>query len=174
MSDFNLNDLIATVRETVGPNPHDIAVRVEPLIPESERCDVLLMLLTRYIVSVKPRLTQVMNPPPAAGTTTPPIIRSPQGAAARSAKVAAYREYGRLLKLTVKVSATERKYMEDCTYADLTFAAQIRRENSVRNEAAAAQYEELAALLKKHKAATVGKLAPAVLGEFVNRDRSAA
>lgn len=161
---FNLNDLIASVQVDAGPDPHDIAFKVEPLIPDGERHAVFLMLLARYIVNVKPRLTQVLSAPPV----------SLQGAPVRSAKVAAYQAHARLLKLTVKVSATERKFMEDCTFDDLTYAALLRREHAASNEAAARQYEALAALLKKHKVKAVGELPAPVLDEFLRRDRGAA
>lgn len=171
---FNLNDLIASVQVDAGPDPHDIAFKVEPLIPDGERHAVFLMLLARYIVNVKPRLTQVLSAPPAASSGSEPSKVSLQGAPVRSAKVAAYQAHARLLKLTVKVSATERKFMEDCTFDDLTYAALLRREHAASNEAAARQYEALAALLKKHKVKTVGELPAPVLDEFLRRDRGVA
>jgi hypothetical protein len=166
---FSLNDLIASVQDSVGPDPHEIAAKVEPLIPESERHSVFLMLLARYIVNSKPRLTQVSAPRPESRS-----VPSKRSAPARSAKVAAYQAYGRLFRLTVKVGPSERKFMEDCTYEDLTYAALLRREHAARNEAAAAQYEALAELLRKHKVATVGKLPTKALDEFLARERSAA
>lgn len=160
----NLNELIAAAQDDVGPDPHDIAARVEPLIPETERHAVFLALLARYIVDTKPRLTQVLGP--VRSPTAPP--------AARSAKVAAYREHARFLRLNVNVGPGERKWMEDCTYADLMFAAHNRRQKAAETVAAAEQYEELAALLKQHRATTVGRLPRRVLDAFLDGGRAAA
>lgn len=172
MSDFNLNELIASCGDA-GPSPDDIAAKVEPLIPEAHRHAVFLMLLSRYIVSSKVRLTQVIAHPEAARMKPAPVDRSAPKPA-RSAKVAAYREHAKFLSLNVSVGRRERKYMKNCTYVDLMAAAETRRSQASANNVAADQYEALAALLKKHRAATVGDLPNGVLTEFLNSRRRAA
>lgn len=153
MSDFepfSLADLIDTCRDA-GPNPHDIAAKVEPLIPESERHNVFLMLLAREVIRSKLRLTEVIG---SAQRETRPTTTT-KSAPAGSAKVKAYQAYARLLAMDVKVSAVERKFMKYCTFEDLTYAALIRRELAAGCLAEAEEYEYLASLLKKHKVETV-------------------
>jgi hypothetical protein len=173
VSDFSLTELIESVQGHAGPDAADIAAKVEPLIPESERHAVFLMLLTRYIVASKPRLTQVIaHPTRPAREFASSVATAPRPV--RSAKVAAYREHAKFLRLNVKVGRGERKWMEECTHADLIAAAEIRRGQAAATNAAAEQFEALAALVKRHKVTTVGALPPAVLDKFLCGGRVAA
>lgn len=160
---FSLLDLIDAERDAAGPDPADIAKAVDARIPRSERAGVFLHLLTRYIVTSRPRLSQVLHSP------TPPAPSS-----ARSAKVAAYREHAQFLRLTVSVGAGETRWMRDCTYEDLIHAANLRRRKAAQTLAAAERFEALAALLQHHRAATVGALKPAVLEAFLTEAKAAA
>ena len=164
MSDFNLTDLIAEAADNAGPEASDIAAKVEPLIPESERHAVFLMLLARYIVSTRPRLANVLARPPAPTNVKP----------ARSAKVAAYQEHARLLRVMVAVGGGQTKWMADCTYIDLCAAAETRRRHAADTIAGAEEFEALAALVKRRKVETVGKLPKADLDAFLSSRRAAA
>lgn len=167
MTDFNLNELIASCSEA-GPDPDDWAAKVEPLIPESHRPAVFLMLLARYIVSAKPRLSHVIQHPAAVQDS------KPHRSSAKSAKVAAYQRHAEFLRLNVNVGQGQRKWLENCTYEDLLAAAAIRRTQAIAINAAAEDYSALAALVKEHGVATVGALPPAVLDAFMASRRRAA
>jgi hypothetical protein len=175
MSDFSLNELIESSWES-GPDPDDIAAKVEPQIPDSELRGVVRMLLTRYIANSKPRLAQVINGRWSDEPDPQPARQQPKAPARqqRSSKVAAIREHGRFLRLSVSVAQREWKRMEDCTYDDLLYAAQLRRHKASQTVSAAEQYEELAELLQVHNADTVGDLPKSVLDEFLRGRKAAA
>lgn len=161
---FSLSALIDEVRESAGPDPADIAAKVEPLIPESERHAVFVMLLTRYISTSKPRIAQVIAHPQAKPTKG--AAASPPRPA-KSAKVAAYREYGQFLRIQVAVGKNEYRWMGDCSYDDLIAAAERRRTHAAQTIAAAEQYEAIAELVRQNNVPTVSKLPLAVLREFL-------
>lgn len=161
---FSLKALIDDAREAVGPDPADIAAKVEPLIPESQRHAVFLMLLTRFIGASKPRMAQVIEHPQARGAKPAPTQAKP----AKSAKVAAYREYGRFLRIQVAIGKNEYRWMGDCSYEDLIAAAERRRSHAAQTIAAAEQYEKLAELVRANNVPTVSKLPLAVLREFAD------
>jgi len=154
VTEFSLTELIESV-EDVGPDAHDMAAKAWPLIPESERDTIGTMLLARWIATMKPRISTVtLAPAPAAS--------------GKSAKVAAIRaNHARFLRLRVNVARNEDKWMGDCTYDDLCYAAENRRQKAAETLAAAEQFESLAALVKRHKVTTVGALPPAVLDKFL-------
>lgn len=162
-----LSDLIESAWEA-GPDPDDIAAKVEPKIPESEVRTVLRFLLARYIAVSKPRLAQVIAADHAERATQ-------QGSRPqRSAKAAAIREHGRFLRLMVKVGHGESKWLEQCTYEDLQHAATVRRDKAAQTLLAAEQYEALAELLQLHDAETVGDLPRSVLTAYLADWRAAA
>lgn len=162
MTDFSLTELIESV-EDHGPNAADMAAKAWPLIPESERDAVGTMLLARWIATMKPRISTIAAAPPV------------HGQASRSAKVAAIRAaHARFLRLRVNVGRNEDRFMGDCTYDDLRYAAENRRQKAAETIAAAEQYEALAALVKRHKAPTVSALPAAVLDKFLSFERAAA
>lgn len=168
MSEFNLNALIESVRESTGPNADDIAAKVQPLIPESERSAVELFLLTRYVANTRPGLARRLahpqqSPPPSRTTRTQ-----------RSAKVAALQAHARFLRAEIVTESGE-KWLADCSYDDLMFAAALRRKHAADTISAAEAHEALAKLVRKHRVARVGDLPAAVLDEYVaSRQRAAA
>lgn len=162
-ADFNLRELIAAEADDAGPDEADIAAKVWPMIPEAERDSVGVMLLARFIAAERPRLAQILASAPR------PRVRSQ-----RSTKVAAYQAHARFLRLTVAVGRSEIKWMADCTYEDLCYAAQNRRQKAAETIAAAEQYEVLAALVLEHRVARVSDLPQPVLQEFLRDEKAAA
>lgn len=161
MTTFSLTELIESV-EDVGPHAGDMAAKAWPLIPESERDAVGTMLLARWIANMKPRISTVAAAPITTGTS-------------RSAKVAAIRAaHARFLRLRVNVGRNEDEWMGDCTYDDLCYAAENRRQKAAETIAVAEQYDALAALVKRHKAATVSALPAGVLDKFLSAAQVAA
>ena len=160
MNEFSLIELVESV-EDAGPDAYAMAEKAWPLIPESEREHIGTMLLARWISNMKPRISTI--------TWAPAPNQS-----AKSAKVAAYREHARFLRLRVNVARGTDKWMQDCTYADLCYAAENRRKVAAETVAAAEEYEALAALVKRRKVATVGALPPADIDKFLSRGRVAA
>lgn len=167
---FSLTALIDSVADTVGPDEHDIAAKVLPLIPESEQHAVALMTMARYIASRRVRLTQVLGSMPApvatkasapvtAGTTSRPVAQP-------SAKVARIRQYARSLDIRVKLGDGLTKYMRDCDFDDLMAAAAIRLDNAAANRRAAAQYTAAAELVQAHGVETYGDLPTDVVLAF--------
>lgn len=166
-SDFDLDGLIEKTREKFGPDPADIAVEVEKGIPEPDRQAVMRHLLVHYIRKVKLRMGQIDRPDPRFKTTT---RRKPN----KSAKVTLLQEHARFLRLEVSVGWRTDKYMADCTYDDLVYAAKHRRALASANLVTAGNFEALAVLVKKYEAATVGKLPRSVLDAFLKSRRRAA
>jgi hypothetical protein len=164
MSDFDLMSLIQRTRVEVGPDPHDIAGKVEPQIPDSELRSVLRHVLPVYVSARKERLSTI---------TQQPAARNSGASSNRSAKVAAYQEHARFLALDVVVGPRQHKVMAACTYNDLAYAATLRREQASANLNAAEDFDELAALLRKHKSATVSKLPKEVLSSYLDARRVA-
>jgi len=164
MTNFSLTELIDEVWDEAGPKASDIAKAVEPRIPEAHRHDVLLLLLTRYIANMKPRLSDIGPEPVPA----PAPARQSNGSAA----VAAIRKYAKFFHISVNVARNQDKWMGDCTYDDLQYAAANRRRVAEETFAAAAEYEALANLVKERNVTTVRELPPADLDEFLARQRN--
>ena len=120
-----------------------------------------MVLLARWIAVMRPRISSIA---PA---------HTPNGSA-KSAKVEAYRAHAQFLRLRVNVARGVDKWMETCTYDDLMYAAENRRQKAAESIAAAEQYEALAALVKRRKVATVGELPPADIEQFLSRGQVAA
>lgn len=170
-AEFSLTALIESV-EDAGPNAHDMAAKAWPLIPESERDTVGTMLLTRWIANMKPRISTITSAPAHLNGQSAGAKVTAGGQMVRSAKVAAIRaEHARFLRLRVNVARGEDKWMSDCTYDDLCYAAENRRQKAAETVAVAEKYEELAALVKRHKVATVGALPATALDKFLSVER---
>jgi hypothetical protein len=163
--EFSIDALIATVRDEVGPDPTDIAAKVQARIPKAHRDAVELKLLVNYVRMSKLRLAGAM-----AGSTR---TTSATGRPARSAKVAGFQLLARALAVSVCVGRQQYKSLGDCTYQDLMLASENRRQHAAQTLAAAEEYEAWAALVKKHRADTVSSVPRQVLTDFVS-GRSAA
>ena len=167
MTDFSLTELIESVEWDAGPAAADIARRVEPLIPENHRREVLILLLTRYIATMKPRLSTIGPEPEPEPVPVPTPGKQTNG----SAKVKAYQRYAKFFHIPVNVARNTDKWMGDCTYDDLRYAANLRHQKAAETVAAAEEYELLANLVKERNVTTVKELSPADLDEFLARQR---
>lgn len=158
---YNLRAAVDQIIDDSGlTDPREIARKVAENVPARSRIDVLAETLIDYVrirQNGRRRLNPVIGP-----------------ASARSAKVAAYREYGerwrRHLRDVVHVGNAVHVSLGQCTYDDLMYAARERQGLAAANAAAAARYEALAALLKQHDAKHVADLPASVLrGLFTER-----
>lgn len=157
---FDFAALIDEVAVQYGPDGHDIAAKAVPRIPESARTDVLLYLTALYVRVYRPSLAKVL-----AGAPGRPV-RS--GHLNKSAKVQALQRHARLLAAEIRTEGGV-KYLGECNYEDLLFAATVRRSKAAENLRAAEQHEDLARLLKKHKKTLVKQLPSDALDGFVAR-----
>jgi hypothetical protein len=165
-ADVALTELIEyAVREGIGPDAQAIAVKVESMVPKAQYRDLFLMLLAYYIRSMKPRISSVSTPSPAPAGG---------GTVKWSTKVAAYRAHARFLQLRVNVGPRQDKWMADCTYADLTYAAEQRRKHAADTIAAAEEYEALAVLVQERSVETVGQLSKQDIESFLSHTWRAA
>lgn len=154
---FSLNGLAdEAIASAVDADYDAIAKEMAKLIPLADREAALIQLCRIYLMSYKPRLSRVRE-----------ATDAPAGRGQRSAKVAAYQQHARFFHILVQVGANSNKWMGDCTYDDLLYAARIRREQAAAITAAAEDHETVAALVKKHKVGTVRELPPQVLDAFL-------
>ncbi|MFJ9771151.1 hypothetical protein ACIRVF_07900 [Kitasatospora sp. NPDC101157] len=182
--DFNLRKLIREVLNTsTMPDPHDVAREVLRRIHDDDLRTALSQCLSDV---VREQIRAGRNgdgggpplppmPTPAAGRPQTPTVRLVDPApintakvpqAQRSAKVAAYRAFGQQwLRERMYVSGDPRgwKFMGDCTFDDLMFAAAQRRDQAARTTAVAERCERLAALLHTHGVTLVKELPADVL-----------
>lgn len=156
-TEFSLDHLIEEVRDEVGPDPEDIARKVQGRIPPTAREAVELKLLVNYVRSSKPRLATIIQRSAREKPT-----------ANRSAKVIAFQRLARVLAAQVCVGPRQYKTLGDCTYDDLIYAAEKRREHASYVVAEAEGFERWAELVKENGAATVGAIRKPVLTAFVD------
>jgi len=129
-------------------------------------------VLTTPPVASAPRLTLHSQPQVMAETPGPaprPVIKHvppPARQSARSAKVAAIRAAAPKWledRYCVGSGDDDWKFLGDCGFADLMFAATQRREQAARTSAAAERLEGLAELVRSHGVDRVRDLPEAVL-----------
>lgn len=167
--DFNLDVLIDQVSFMVGPAPADIAKEVQGQIPKKCRDDIELKLLVGYIRGRKARLLPTVNAPERQATSTNPASsRKPN----RSAKVAGFQRLGRILAVRVCVGASNWKTFGECSYSDLIYAANNRREHAAATLLSAAEFDAWAKLVKEHGAVKVSEIPDAVLINFAETRRA--
>ena|ERR1051326_1552073 len=92
-----------------------------------------------------------------------PVLHTARSA--RSPKVAAIRDaHAKWLRELISVEGGQ-KFLGECTYEDLMFAAEKRRKHAAVTVAQAQRFEEIAALLHEHQVETVAELPPSALME---------
>lgn len=156
MTDFSLAHYADEALTAATDADYDaIAKAMTALIPHADREAALVQLCRIYLMSYKPRLSRVRE------------AATPAGKGQRSAKVAAYQQHARFFRILVQTGPNANKWMGECTYEDLMHAARIRHEQASAIAAAAEDHERLAALVKRHKAATVQQLPPQVVETFL-------
>lgn len=160
---FNLHQFInELIDELDMADPRAIAEQAALRIPVEDRAEALAAALVSYV-----RMLQGVR------RTSNPMIGSVSGrvrpVSHRSQKTEGIREnWQRFLKDVVHVGNGQRKFLGECGYEDLMFAARERQQIAMDNQAAAERYENVATMLVQHKAKAVRDLPRAVLrGLFV-------
>ena len=155
---FNLRDLVRDVAaSSPATDPGTLANEIARRIPAEHREAALQAMLRGY---VREFLTQDRM------THAEPPGRPAQSNSARSWKRDGIREGWRKMlrdRLHVAPDPSAWKFLGDCTFDDLSFAALERRTAAERTIAKAEGYEALAALLKEHGVETVRELPAEVL-----------
>lgn len=152
MTTFDLRAAVRHVLDTTDlADPRDIATKVAENVPANQRIYALTTALDPY---VREAIQRRRNSNPIIGSASPRT---------GSSKVAAIQAYARALRDQVHVGAGAWKPLGDCTYDDLMFAAEERREHARQNAAAAERYQTLADLVRDEGAARVADLPVEVL-----------
>lgn len=157
---FNLRDLIRDVAASSNaPDPGSLADEVARRIPPKHRDEALRLMLRDYVrvMVAQQRMTH-----------TEPASQQPDNARSngRSWKRDGIRESWRKMlrdRIHVAPNPSAWKFLGDCSFDDLSFAALERRTAAERTLAKAEEYEALAALLKEHGVETVRELPAEVL-----------
>lgn len=147
---FDLRAAVADVSADLT-DIDEIASKVAENVPSRELRATLTEALRPYVREfiTRRRATNPVLAPASAAAVRP----------ARSDKVARIRAMGRAwLRENIHVGDGERKQLADCTYQDLMFAAEERRENARRNLAKADRFEEIANMLNDRGVSTVAEL----------------
>lgn len=188
---FEIRDLIRkVVAESNETEPRRIAELVFNAIEEDDYEAALIAVLPTYITVTLSQMRMAMRRAPAvravvlherpgAAVQGRPVARSHDGHPVASRRVAAVREdaWRRRLRENIWVGAEERsrKFLADCTLADLEKAIGLREVIAVRNAAAAAEYRRLRdALAEDETAKVVADLPDDVLAEILDHDEAAA
>lgn len=164
VSGYSLNDAVKHVLDTSdATSPEDIAELVAADVPHREWREVLAQALGPYVRAAIAHRRQ--GNPILAGAVHGGAGRTQS---ARSPKVTGIREEARQKALRDRLSVGDdrHKFLGDCTFEDLMFAAGERRTQARRNEAKAAQYEALALLLQERGVSTVAELPDSDLDEW--------
>lgn len=134
----------------------EMAAELAARVPAKSLRDALAESLPHLLATVNQQ--RRMNNPVLAGETPAPV---------RSAKVAGIAAmHAAALRDLIHVGAGVNKQLGDCTYEDLMFAAEERREHARRNAAKAAQFETLADRLRANGVDRVADLPAADLADL--------
>lgn len=167
MTEFNLRHLVREVAEESGAaDPADLADAVFKKVPAKERPAALREALHHF---VRMTVSFDRSMPPAAEERTgsgKPGTRSWKRDGVRRGWRAHLRQ-----RLHVEDGW---KFLGDCGFDDLMFAAAERREIASRTMAAADRYEALAKLLANHNVTRVADLPDEVLDEIETDDEGEA
>lgn len=148
MSEFNLRQHVrAVLASSTMADPRDLAAEAFARIPAEDYGAALRQCLADVVreeirLSRNQRHDTVMaeRPGPRGNVTrTRPPVRSAKVAGIRAMWQARLRE-----RIHTGPASTDWRLLGDCTFAELMFAAEERRTIALRNEAKAAEYEELA------------------------------
>lgn len=154
-SQYNLHDAVASVLDTTNlTEPAEIAAKVAENVPSRELRRVVGELLPAYVREVNRHRRNL-------GLTSENANQS-----ARSSKVAAFRAIGRAwLRNRIQVESGW-KLLADCSYEDLMWAAENRRQIAAQNFAKAEEYEALAQHVQAHGVDRLADLPDAALDEL--------
>lgn len=159
---FDLRALVRDVlRASEQPNPDWLVEAVLARVPEGEMAEALRQALPSIIreAAARERSANPIAPSSSMPTKAP-----------GSWKVQAIREeWQRALRNRIHVGPGDYKFLGDCTYDDLLFAAAERTAIADKNAAIARSYNALAALLTEHDAKTVRDLPAEVLAPAIGR-----
>jgi len=155
---MNLRELVREVLDSADtPDPGAVADEVMRRIPPDEYETALRQTLRSFV--------RLMSAERRSATR----ITEPRRAV-ESPKVAAIREHWRkALRDSVHVGDAAYRFLEDCGFDDLMFAAQERRTLAKQNLDRAGQYEALAQLLIRYGVETVRELPEDVLATVLVR-----
>lgn len=151
---YSLRDAVFNVLDTSDLTDFaEIAAKVAENVPAKELRTALGECLVSYV-----RMTCSQR------RMANPILHTGQQSA-RSPKVAAIRDaHAAWLRELIAVDGGQ-KFLGECTYMDLMFAAEKRRKHAAETAAQARRFEEIAALLQEHAVETVAELPPSALLE---------
>ncbi len=121
-----------------------------------------------HAVALVPQLWQQERREVAAGPHTPTAAKS-----SSSWRVDGIRAYAAQVRaLTVHVAANVFRALDECTEADLGFAAQERRDHAARNAYRAEQYEQLRKALADAGVRTVADLPDTVVAAMFTAEEA--
>lgn len=144
-SDFVLRQVVREVLDTsLLSDPRELAVEVFTRIGATQRAEALQQALTvvvRQVISEQRHVTHIADPTRVQRPTT-------SSGPTRAGMVREW--WQRSLRDRIHVGQSNWKPLGDCTYDDIVFAAEERREQASRNNAKARQYQFLAGLLTDH------------------------
>lgn len=157
MTEFDLRAAVNDVLDTTSlTDPVAIAAKVAENVPTRQLRVALAEALVSFVANVNQR--RRMNNPLLGG--------APQVRSGRSTKVAGIATWwAAALRDRVHVDGGH-KFLGDCTFDDLMFAASERRQQARLNEAKADQYEALAKLLREHGVDRVADLPPSAVTDW--------
>lgn len=163
MQDFNLTQVVADVLDgTDLASPDEIAAEVVANLSSRQLRAALAQALPLFVaraIQYRRSSNVILDPTQARaaeGTASVEVVGGKQSA--RSLKVSGIRDaWARALADRVHIDGGY-KLFGDCTYDDLVFAAEERREHARRNAAKAKQYLAVADRLKKLGVETVSEL----------------
>jgi hypothetical protein len=170
MSDFNLRAAVRDVIDSTDlADPRDVAAKVAESIPSRDLRRALTEALATF-VRVEFGRGRMTSGRPAADET--------EHASARSAKVAAFRKHAeqwrKKLRDRVHVGGSHWLLLADCSYENLTLAAEERRQLAAANAVAAERYERYAKAVEAAGVERFGDLPESTLRDLLSDEGEAA
>lgn len=163
-------DLHHLVREVADEHqdiadPGELAYIVFDLLRPEDYAEAVQAMLRSYVRDV---IRQGRNAPSPVPAGTRELVGSAPQVFRPSSKVTGIRnEWRRQLDGRTHIGGHKWKFLRDCTYEDLTSAADERRRLAAENTASARRYEKFAAVLSEHDAAVLGDLPDQILRELL-------
>lgn len=174
MTSFDLRALVVqTINDLDDPDPGVIAEKVLSSIPRQHLEYALRQTLRGYVRNVMTSPTTRLGP--AAPSAPPEDRQKRRVVSSRSAKRQNIKEaFEQRLRDPIHVGDSCWKYLQDCTHADLVFAAEERRQKASQNLHWAAKFDERAKAVKDHGVATFGDLPRDVQRQLLSDEGEAA
>jgi hypothetical protein len=166
VTDFHLRHLVRDVLATSTlTTPKDIAEEVRRRIKPGQRDQALAQCLPEYVREEVTRQRTITTGATERSGAGGEVARP--GGRARSAKVAAVRGYWQSqLRQRIHIGRGEWRMLGDCTFTDLMYAAQERRQHAERNLAAAEEFERYAQAVQAHRVERLRDLPGAALADL--------